>query len=114
MENSKTNSANSASQPTLPGVRDWREPQIIAPGELPRLIAEAASAGFEAVRLECWEKPFGYRVTFQAMPDASESRNARPAQMMAGRPPEKIKESFLRPISASQSDIRASFCVRNF
>jgi hypothetical protein len=67
-------------QPTLPGVRDWREPQLVSAQRLARTITEAASAGFEAIRLETWKRPFGYRVTFQRMADASESRNARPAQ----------------------------------
>jgi hypothetical protein len=98
---------NQPQLPTMP--RDFTEPQIIARGELPRLITEAASAGFEAVRLECWERPFGYRATFQPMPDASESRNARPAQMMDGCPPEKSGHLPFEPIEARNSCIPASF-----
>ena len=60
--------------------RDWTQPQIVPAQRLALTIAEAAIAGFEAVRLETWKRPFGYRVTFQRMPDASECRNARPAQ----------------------------------
>lgn len=67
-------------QTTLPGVRDWREPQLVSAQRLARTITEAASAGFESVRLECWKRPFGYRVTFQRMADASDMKNARPAQ----------------------------------
>jgi hypothetical protein len=68
-----------ATQPTLPSVRDWREPQTVAPYELAVLITEAAAAGFEATRMEVL-KPIAYRVTFQRMPAASDSRNGRPAQ----------------------------------
>jgi hypothetical protein len=68
------------SQPTLPGVRDWREPQLVSAQRLARTITEAASAGFEAIRLETWKRPFGYRVTFQMMSAASDMKNARPAQ----------------------------------
>ena len=87
-------------QPTLPGVRDWREPQLVSAQRLARTITEAASAGFEAVRLETWQRPFGYRVTFQPMPDASESRNARPAQTMDVCPPEKSGHLPFEPIGA--------------
>jgi len=90
-----------ASQPTLPGVRDWREPQIVSAQRLARTITEAASAGFEAIRLETWQRPFGYRITFQPMPDASESRNARPAQMS--------KESPFEPVGARYSYTREAF-----
>ena len=68
-----------STQPTLPGVRDWREPQTVEPHALAFLITEAAAAGFEATRMEVL-KPIAYRVTFQRMPAASDSRNARPAQ----------------------------------
>ena len=61
-------------QPTLPGVRDWREPQIVSAQRLARMITEANAAGFEAIRLETWKQPFGYRVTFQRMQDASETQ----------------------------------------
>lgn len=54
-----------ASQPTLPGVRDWREPQTVTACGLARIISDAGSAGFEAVRMEARDKPLGYRVTFQ-------------------------------------------------
>lgn len=99
-------------QTTLPGVRDWREPQLCSAQTLPCLLTAAAAAGFEAIRLESWKQPFGYRVTFQRMPDASESRNARPAQFdggnhfatkteppaaEAGSLPEKSKETLMRP-----------------
>lgn len=103
-------------QPTLPGVRDWREPQIISAQQLARTITEANSAGFEAIRLETWKRPFGYRVTFQRMADASEGRGARPADGLqraqnqttgaaavtadAGCPPEKKWEPYkFRPSS---------------
>ncbi|HUZ07479.1 MAG TPA: hypothetical protein VMV89_08315 [Candidatus Paceibacterota bacterium] len=67
------------SQPTLPGVRDWREPQTVAASQLVLVVAQANVAGFLAVRLEVL-KPLAYRVTFQRMADASEGRNARPAE----------------------------------
>jgi hypothetical protein len=79
MKNATSNSANSASQPTLPGVRDWREPQTVAPSQLVLVITQANAAGFYAIRLEVL-KPLAYRVTFQRMDAASEGRNARSAQ----------------------------------
>jgi hypothetical protein len=62
-------------QTNLPGVRDWRERQICDHHELPALLTQAAQAAFEAIRLELWRN--GYRVTFQAMPAATDSRGAR-------------------------------------
>jgi len=121
MKNTLSNSPNSPSQPTLPGVRDWREPQIVSAQRLARMITEANSAGFEAVRLECWQKPFGYRVTFQRMADASESRNARPAQFGDGNhfatktePPaaeagKAFREPVTDPATARKTYIRESF-----
>lgn len=67
------------SQPTLPGVRDWLDPQTVAASQLVRVITQGNAAGFYAVRLEVL-KPLAYRVTFQRMADASEGRNARSAQ----------------------------------
>ncbi len=55
------------SQPTLPGVRDWREPVEIRSGELGALIIEAASAGYEAIRLGVLPNGKGYKVSFQKM-----------------------------------------------
>ena len=87
MPNTKTNSANSANgvQTALADVRDWSEPQVISAQRLARTITEAASAGFEAIRLEVWRRPFGYRVTFQRMETASEGRGARPVDSGAMR-----------------------------
>jgi hypothetical protein len=65
------------SQPTLPGVRDWRDPQLIPAQRLASTLTEAASAGFEAIRLEPLKRPFGYRVTFQSMADDRENRDTQ-------------------------------------
>lgn len=68
------------SQPQLPTLTDWTEPQTVRASELVQAIARGNAAGFEAIRLECLKKPFGYRVTFQRMPEAGDMKNARPAQ----------------------------------
>lgn len=60
----------SATQPTLPTLRDWHEPQDVKPYDLARTIAEANRNGFDAVGLTVL-KPSGYRVRFQRMPAAS-------------------------------------------
>jgi hypothetical protein len=84
-------------QTTLPGIRDWREPQIVSAQRLASMITEANAAGFDAIRMECIRNPLGYRVTFQRMQDASEGRGARPVQNLAQVPdgvlPNRSKES---------------------
>jgi hypothetical protein len=70
-------------QTTLPGIRDYREPQIVSAQRLASMITAANAAGFEAIRMECIRNPLGYRVVFQRMQDASEGRGARPADSYA-------------------------------
>jgi hypothetical protein len=40
-----------ASQPTLPGVRDWTQPQTVRGSELVAVIAEAKAAGWHAHKM---------------------------------------------------------------
>jgi hypothetical protein len=74
---------NTTFQTTLSGIRDWREPQTVSAQRLASMIAEANASGFETVRMECIRNPLGYRVVFQRMTDASESRGVRPADSYA-------------------------------
>jgi hypothetical protein len=82
-----------ANQQTLPGIRDWREPQIVSAQRLASMITEANAAGFDAVRMECWRNPFGYRVTFQRMDSARHVKTVSPYGL-------GVKESPWRSISA--------------
>jgi hypothetical protein len=67
-------------QPQLPTLTDWSEPQTVRASELVQAIARGNAAGFDAIRLECLKKPFGYRVTFQRMPEAVRNQNAPQAK----------------------------------
>lgn len=51
-------------QLTFTAVRDWREPQVITPSGLEKMLTEARAAGFTAIRMDAIRFPFGYRVTF--------------------------------------------------
>lgn len=57
-----------SSQPTLPTLTDWSEPQTVASHALASTIMQANAAGFDAVRMTAL-KPSGYLVSFQRMPD---------------------------------------------
>jgi hypothetical protein len=96
MKNATSNSANSAKQPTLPGVRDWTQPITARGSELAAVIAEAQAAGFHAHRM---------KVSSQALYELKFFRLAVTAE--AGNLPKKSKDSFLREVSARNSCIRA-------
>jgi len=66
--------------------RVWTEPVTCQHQELPALLTDAAQAGFECVRLQTHQQ--GYTATFQLIPEAAESREARPADMQARNAPE--------------------------
>jgi hypothetical protein len=51
------------SQPTLPGVTLWTEPQTVRGSELVQIIARAAAAGFKAHRTTV-KQPAIYEVRF--------------------------------------------------
>jgi hypothetical protein len=56
----------SPTQTTLPGVRDWSEPQDVINGSLAGTLADAARDGYDAARMLVIRD--GYRVTFQRKP----------------------------------------------
>ena len=51
----------------VPG-RDWSAWQSCKPADLPALLAEAAAAGFDGVRMIVDGPPWRYRVGFQCKP----------------------------------------------
>lgn len=52
-------------QPKFIAVRDWTQPQVITPLGLPKVLAEARSAGYEAISMDHIRFPFGFRVVFR-------------------------------------------------
>lgn len=84
MQNSKTNPANPASQPTLPFSTEpinWLEPVECSFVQLRDVVATAERAGFRPARMHVIGG--GYRLEFKRKPFATEPLTAK-----AG-PPEK-------------------------
>lgn len=73
MQNSKTNSANSASQPVLPfstAPLDFSQPVECRFHQLAAVRDKAAAAGWRIIRMAVI--PLGYRLTFQCDTSASQ------------------------------------------
>jgi hypothetical protein len=63
-------------QTTLPGLPDYRGPVIVEAQKLSQTITEAASAGFDAIRMECLKHNTGYKITFQRSPQNNDQTNS--------------------------------------
>jgi hypothetical protein len=67
---------NPAVQTTLPGLPDYLEPLTVEAQQLPQTLTEAASAGFDAIRMECLKHNSGYVVRFQRSPQTNDQTNS--------------------------------------
>ena len=62
-------------QPTLPTLPDWTQPQTLAASQLASVLAQATAAGFRATGFVV--TPTGYRVTFERIGRLSHAERSK-------------------------------------